>query len=171
MKQKTFLERIVPFQDKVFRFAKRLLISKEEAQDVSQEVWLRMWKQFPEMDTVKNWEAFAMTMTRNLCLDRLKAKSSSNLSLSQSPLDTDLRLTHERSLAQEIENNDMVRLLQRCIDMLPEQQRTVIQLRDIEQYEFDEIEKITAIKAATVRVLLSRARKNLRAQMMMYENN
>ena len=74
MTQSEFVIIVQPFKDKVFRLARRLLISVEEAEDVSQEILMRLWKNNENLHNYKNIEAFAMTMTKNYCLDQLKSK-------------------------------------------------------------------------------------------------
>jgi len=81
MKESDFLKVIKPFKDKVFRLAKRLLVSREEAEDATQEVIFKLWKNKEKISDYKNIEAFAMTMTKNYCYDRLKSKQASNLTL------------------------------------------------------------------------------------------
>jgi len=81
MQQSTFLQLVMPFKDKVFRLAKRLLISTDEAQDATQELYLKLWKQREKISEYRNIEAFAMTMTKNYCLDQLKSKRANNLTL------------------------------------------------------------------------------------------
>src|SRR5210317_1445973 len=81
MTQSEFLNIVMPFKDKVFRLAKRLLVSSEEAEDATQEVLLKLWKNKTKMVKYKNVEAFAMTMTKNYCFDRLKSKQANNLSI------------------------------------------------------------------------------------------
>merc|ERR1711916_76 len=72
---------VMPFKDKLYRMAKRLLVSKEEAEDATQEVLLKLWNKSDKMGNYKSVEAFAMTMTKNFCLDRLKSKQAGNLKL------------------------------------------------------------------------------------------
>lgn len=79
MKQQEFIALIHPFKDKLFRLAKRMLVSREEAEDATQEVLLKLWKS--DTTIYKNVEAMAITMTKNYCLDQLKAKRSKNISL------------------------------------------------------------------------------------------
>ncbi|MDO5105289.1 RNA polymerase sigma factor [Capnocytophaga sp.] len=161
MTHQVFLDCIRPFQDKVYRLAKRLLISKDEAEDASQEILLKLWQQQQKINEIQNLEAYAMTLTKNLCLDKLKSKSSDNLSLTHIKYETENYV----SLQKQVETNDMFEKVKNIINQLSEQQRMVMQLRDIEQYEFDEIEKITGIKEATIRVILSRARKTVREKL------
>ena len=89
MKQKEFLATVLPVKDKLYRLAKRLLVSQEEAEDAVQEVILKLWKGKNRMKDYKNSEAFAMTMTKNYCLDRLKSKQASNLKIVHSNYQND----------------------------------------------------------------------------------
>lgn len=165
MTQTEFLHTVLPFKDKVFRLAKRLLVSREEAEDATQEVLLKLWNNKSKMETYKNVEAFSMTMTKNFCLDKLKSKQAQNLKIVHSNYQD-----HNVALQKQLETNDSLSHVERLIEGLPEQQKMVIQLRDIEQYEFHEIEEMLGIKAATIRVALSRARKTIREQLIKAHN-
>ena len=81
MNESDFLKVVLPFKDKVFRLAKRLLVSKDEAEDATQELLFKLWKNKDKLSGYRNTEAFAMTMTKNYCYDRLKSKQASNLKL------------------------------------------------------------------------------------------
>ena len=81
MNQSDFLKVVLPFKDKVFRLAKRFLVSTEEAEDATQELLFKLWKNKDKLADYRNIEAFAMTMTKNYCYDRLKSKQASNLTL------------------------------------------------------------------------------------------
>jgi RNA polymerase sigma-70 factor (ECF subfamily) len=61
---------------------------------------------------------------------------------------------------------DSVNLVHDLIDQLPEQQRIIIQMRDVEQYEFEEIGKVLGLKPTAIRVALSRARKKIKEQLI-----
>ncbi len=165
MKQSEFLNTVMPFKDKVFRLAKRLLVSSEEAEDATQELFLKLWKNKEKLSSYKNIEAFAMTMTKNYCYDRLKSKQANNLSLVHS----NYKETGT-SLDRKTDLEDSVSIVHRLISKLPEQQRMIIQLRDVEQYEFKEIGKILDLQPTAVRVALSRARKIIREQLIKQHN-
>ena len=160
MNQAEFLNIIVPFKDKIFRLAKRLLISTEEAEDATQEVLLKLWKNKEQMENYKNVEAFSMTMTKNYCLDKLKSKHAQNLKIVHSNYKDE-----NVSLQKQIELNDSISWVGKIIENLPEQQRIVIQLRDIEQYDLDEIAQMLEMNNTAVRVTLSRARKTIREKL------
>lgn len=165
MRQSEFLKTVLPFKDKVFRLAKRLLVSTEEAEDATQELYFKLWNNKSKIKKYKSVEAFAMTMTKNYCLDRLKSKQASNLSLVHSNYKE-----KDTPLEKKIELQDSVNMVHSLIEDLPEKQKIIIQLRDIEQYEFDEIAKVLEIKPTAVRVALSRARKTIREQLIKQHN-
>ncbi|CAM1357454.1 MULTISPECIES: RNA polymerase sigma factor [Tenacibaculum] len=165
MNQSNFLKVVLPFKDKVFRLAKRLLVSTEEAEDATQELFLKLWRNKGKLSEYKNVEAFAMTMTKNYCFDRLKSKQAGNLTLVHSNYKE-----KETPLEKKVENNDTVNQVHRLIEKLPEQQKIIIQLRDIEEYDFDEICKVVDMKPTAVRVALSRARKTIRQELIKKHN-
>jgi RNA polymerase sigma-70 factor (ECF subfamily) len=160
MNQIEFLQVIAPFKDKVFRLAKRLLVSTEEAEDATQEVFVKLWNKNESLVAYSSIEAFAMTVTKNYCLDQLKTKRAGNLQIVHSNY-TDRQL----SLQQQLEDSDTLSWVEKMINDLPEQQRLIIQMRDVEQYEFAEISKILDMNETAIRVALSRARKTIREKM------
>lgn len=160
MTQANFVKIVMPFKDKVFRLAKRLLISTEEAEDATQEVLLKLWKNKGQIEDYKNVEAFSMTMTKNFCLDRLKSKQAQNLKIVHNNYQD-----NNASLQKQIEVTDSVNWMAKIIESLPEQQKIIVQLRDIEQYDFDDIAKVLEMNPTAIRVALSRARKTIRQKL------
>jgi RNA polymerase sigma-70 factor (ECF subfamily) len=165
MQQKEFIAIVSSFKDKIFRLAKRLLVSTEEAEDATQEVMLKLWIKNDTLIELRSIEAMAMAMTKNYCLDQLKSKRSSNLSLVHNNYSDS-----QASLQQKLEDVDSLTWVEKIINDLPDQQKLIIQLRDIEQYEFEDIAKIVEMSEATIRVTLSRARKTIREKMTKTHN-
>jgi len=165
MQQKEFITMVSPFKDKIFRLAKRLLISTEEAEDATQEVMVKLWTKNEMLSELRSMEAMAMTMTKNYCLDQLKSKRAGNLTLVHNNY-TD----SQASLQQKMEDVDSWSWVEKIINDLPEQQKLIIQMRDIEQYEFEDIAKTLGMSEATIRVALSRARKTIREIMTKTHN-
>ena len=161
MNQIAFIELINPFKNKVFRLAKRLLTSTEEAEDATQEVMVKLWNKKESLKNYNNVEALAMKMTKNYCLDQLKSKRADNLKIVHSNY-TD----REPQLDKKLEDSDSLEWVEKIINQLPEQQQILIQLREVEQYEFDEIAKIVNMNETAIRVALSRARKKIRESMI-----
>ncbi|MRX38261.1 sigma-70 family RNA polymerase sigma factor [Flavobacterium sp. LC2016-23] len=161
MNQIVFMELINPFRDKVFRLAKRLLTSTEEAEDATQEVIVKLWNKKENLEAYNSVEALAMTMTKNYCLDQLKSKRAGNLQIVHNNF-TD----RQPQLDKKLEDADSLEWVEKIISQLPEQLQILIQLRDVEQYEFDEIAKIVNMNETAIRVALSRARKKIRESML-----
>lgn len=166
MNQKEFLEKVLPFKDKVYRLAKRLLVSNDEAEDATQELYFKLWKNKAKIASYDNVEAYAMMMTKNYCLDQLKSKRASNLTLVHS----NYKDESNSKVDADLEFKDGANIIKRMMHDLPEKQRMIIQLRDIEHYEFHEIGKIMEMEPTAIRVALSRARKTLREKFIKKQN-
>lgn len=161
MNQNEFMQLVSPFKDKLFRVAKRLLVSTEEAEDATQEVLVKLWTKSESLSAYNSVEALAMTMTKNYCLDQLKSKRAGNLRIVHNNF-TD----REAPLQKKVEDTDTMNWVEKVINQLPEQQRLIVQMRDIEQYEFEEIAKMMEMNETAIRVALSRARKTIREFMI-----
>jgi RNA polymerase sigma-70 factor (ECF subfamily) len=136
------------------------LVSNEEAEDATQEILMKLWNNKERIEDYRNVEAFSMTMTKNFCLDRLKSKQAQNLKIVHSNYQD-----NSTSLQKQVEARDSVDWVAKIIEDLPEQQKMVLQLRDIEEYEFDEIAKVLDMNETAIRVSLSRARKTIREKL------
>ena len=156
-----FKKEVLPLQNKIFRFANRILKKENEAEDLTQDVFLKLWSMKDKLGEYRNVEALAMTMTRKLCFDRIKSKRWNNTSLNET--------YHQKSTTNDpykkAELSNSMEHIKNIIDDLPDKQRTVIQLRDVESYEFKEIAEITGMAMDSVRVNLSRARKKIKAEL------
>jgi len=163
MDSKTFKIEVVPMSGKLLRFAVRFLRDDEQARDVVQEVFLKLWSRRTELAGVDNIEAYAMRMTRNLCIDEIQK----NRSISLEQMKARNEWISDMKQADEVaEHKDSARLAKEIIDQLPEQQRAVIHLRDIEHYELNEIARVLDMQNSAVRANLSRARKKVRDEMI-----
>ena len=164
MNQESFLALVLPFKDKLFRLSNRYLNSNDSAEDAVQDILLKLWVNRDELGKYKNVEAYAMTMVKNRSLDMLKSKNASNLQLVHS------NFSDNNSLDKQIEEREEVNEVHNLINELPEKQRIIMQLRDIEQYSFEEIGKVLGIEQTAIRVNLSRARKTIRQKLMKFNN-
>ncbi len=160
MDKNEFTTIVMPLKDKLYRLAKRILVSTDEAEDAVQEVFLKLWKGKQDIESYKNPEAFAITMTKNYCLDRLKSKQASNLKIVHSNYQT------SENIEGRIEANNGVEMVFKIMETLPEQQKIILQLRDVEEFEFSEIAKMLDSNETAIRVALSRARKTVRDEMI-----
>lgn len=161
MNQQEFLDYIDPLKDRIYRLSLRYLISKDSAQDATQEVIIKLWKHRKRLKKYDSPEAFAITVTKNYCLDQLKLKSNNTL-----------RMVHtnftgrEQSLERQIEAKNELSLVSKIIAGLSEREQTLIQLREVEQMEYAEIAKIVEMNETAIRVALSRARKKIKERIL-----
>jgi RNA polymerase sigma factor (sigma-70 family) len=160
MNQNDFMLLVNPFKDKLFRVAKRLLVSTEEAEDATQEVLVKLWNKNETLSEYKSVEALAMTMTKNFCLDQLKSKRASTMKIVHNNF-TD----REASLQQKVEDSDTWNWVEKIISDLTDQQKLIVQMRDIEEMEFEEMSAVLDMNEQAIRTALSRARKIIREKM------
>ncbi len=161
MTRKEFETDILPLSRTLYRFAFRFLSSKEEAEDAVQEVFLKLWKMRDRLSEYNNIRAFTMTMTRNHCLDRLRKNKMEFIDDTR----TDDTRTSDMNIDDRIENMETFRVVMEIINNMPENYRSVIQLRDVDGYEYGEIAEKLKIDINNLRVILSRARKMVREKL------
>ncbi|MCU0352346.1 MAG: sigma-70 family RNA polymerase sigma factor [Cytophagales bacterium] len=152
-----FKTSVLPSKNKLFRFAKRFLDSPADAEDVVQDVFMRLWDIREQLDAYNSVEALAMKITKNMCLGRLRSKKNQFASIDDH---------EEASVAvlpdKSYEAWETRKVIEQVIEQLPATQRIVLQLRDVEEYELEEIAEIIQRDEAYVRVNLCRARKKMR---------
>lgn len=160
MNESQFLKHFKSLQPKMYRLAKRLLASDALAKDAVQEVMLKLWLKRNSMEKIRNTDAYAMTMVKNYAYDLLKSKQNSHLELVQERVSDAAENAHE-----QLEKKQSLALLEKVLSEMSLKDKTLIQLREIEQFEFDQIAEIMEMTPVNVRVSLSRARKKLHEHM------
>ena len=166
MTTEEFKTELLPKKNKLFRLAFFLLKNREEAEDTIQEIYLKLWDMRNNLAKYNNIEAVMMTMTRNKCLDKLKAKREKYGSLNEEINNVPSISPMEQSIQK-----DMVARVKELMQLLPEQQKTILHLRDVEGYEYKEIKEITGFELNYIRVNLSRARKSIKESLLKLEEN
>jgi RNA polymerase sigma-70 factor (ECF subfamily) len=158
MDAKEFKQRYYPFHPKLYRVAYALLHHAEDAEDILQETYCKLWLKRDELTGIRQPEAFCVTLVKNLCMDFLRASGDrKNSEPGETPV-----IPFEVTPESELESREQVEHIESLINRLPEKQRIVIQMRGLGDCSLEEIEAATGESAANVRVLLSRARKTLR---------
>lgn len=163
---------ILPLKDTMYRLALRITLNSQEAEDVVQDVIIKVWKQSQNEsfdDTIDNLQAYLLRLTRNLAIDRQRLKANQAESLDamveagQQHVVTSLMTENtERSLA----TTERLTLVRRIMDTLPEKQRTAMQLRDFEGKTYKEIAAIMEITEEQVKVSIFRARQAVKAKIL-----
>lgn len=155
-----FKRQFLPCHRKLFGVAFQLMGNTQDAEDMVQEAYLKLWNKRDQLANVLNAEAYCVTLIKNLCYDALRSTQLDE----DDRVPEELNLSAEENIAREMEQRDEVNQVQMLIGRLPQQQRKVIVLRDMNGCSFEEIEQTTGLNAINIRVLLSRARKKIREQ-------
>ncbi len=156
-----FNETMIPLSGRLYRFAWRYLEDKEESKDAVQEVFVKLWNMRDQIRDLNSVEAFAMRVTRNHCLDLIKRNRTVSLDGYAAYYDA---VAEEDDPSAILQRNESVRHLQDIIRRLPEPQRSVILLKDVEGFEPGEICDQLHINDGNFRVILSRARRKVREE-------
>jgi len=171
-----FDELFQEFQSHVFRFACHLAESQSEAEELFQDTWLRAVQGFPEDFDRQRFKAWLFTVAANIHRDNLRKKRIRRMFL----LEKTRRTTHDRgfqaymlggrssSLTRESEDADFRRSLEAAVDRLPERQRRVFVLKEIEGFTHTEIGDIYNLPVGTVKSLVHRALRRLRQDLSDY---
>jgi RNA polymerase sigma-70 factor (family 1) len=160
MRSSEFKMRVMPYSDRIYRMAYRFMGNREEAEDIVQEVYLKLWGLRKELDKYDSIEAFSIRITRNLCLDYLrKRKTNQNAMNSERNKWEDY---HSETPEHSLEKKEEKEVVLSLIEGLPEPQRSLVHLRHIEEKEYDEIASMVNMNVNAIRVSISRARKQMR---------
>lgn len=150
----SFRSDILPMKDKLYRLALRITLSQQDAEDVVQEVLIKLWKQREQWEKIENLEAWALTITRNIALNT----AQHNATHATETIDFEPPAASYDTL-QEQERIEIVRNL---MNSLPEKQRSCMQLRDFEGKTYKEISSIMNITEEQVKVNIFRARQYIK---------
>ena len=144
-------------KDKLYRYALRFVKDGDAAEDVVQDVMYKLWQKRQEADEIENLEAWLMVLTRNRSLDILRKVKDNQVNIDQAYTVSDNAPIADK----QMENADLMSQLKNCLDQLPEKQRTIFHLREIEQMTYEEICQMTGFNLDDVKVSLFRARKHI----------
>ena len=166
MKKLSFRDDVLPLKDKIFRLALRITLSRAEAEDIVQDVLIKVWNRRDDLAEVDSIEAYSLTVCRNLSLDRLQRKENDNVNLDDAPP------TEADDAPPDLQmiRNERIDNIKRLIERLPIPQRAAMQLRDMEGKTYKKISAITGQTEEQVKVNIFRARQYIRKQIEKIEN-
>lgn len=161
MQQDQFNHKILIHKDQMYRLALRILKDDEDAKDIVQDSLLKLWNRRKVLENISSIKSFSLTIVRNACIDFIRKKKPETHK-EQQILEKSDHLNPEKQL----EVSDQLKRVKQIINQLSDPQRELIQLRDIEGLEYEEINEITGLTVNNIRVIISRARKEIRQQML-----
>ncbi len=160
MTREQFNKDILPLREKLYRYALSITLDTTQAEDVLQDVFIKLWTKRNQLDQVKNQEAWCIRMVRNQSLDRIRQRKRQPLELEKVQYATSHFATND-----SLEHEDLLRQIRLVLEKLPEQQREIFRLRELMGYSNAEIEEILQLNHNQVKVSLFRARQIIRKKM------
>ncbi len=167
-----FAEIVNDYQKKIFNTTFRMLGDREDALDLAQEAFLKIYKNIKSFKGKSSLSTWIFKITTNLCRDELRKRQRD---LTTGSLSEKIE-TNEGEIKKEIKdfsfnpekislNNELKKQIQKIIDNLPMDQKEVIVLRDLEGFSYKEIAQITDVSLGTVKSRISRARRKLKEEL------
>ncbi len=148
---------VTEYQDQAWTLARYILKDASEAEDATQEAFVKLWnnRNAIDKDRIKPW---LMRVTRNHCLDRLRRRRPEQEFV-------EYQAVEEHGPMKDAERGELGGFLKGAIAALKEPYRTLVVLRDIQQHSYEEVAGVTELSLSQVKVYLHRARKQLREQL------
>lgn len=156
MTRREFTERYLPLNETLYKVAYYIMESREEAEDVVQDMYVRLWNSLDSLDMVGNPKAYCVTVIRNMCLDRLRRADRYRMT------ELDDSISEDACESGPTEEREKVERVMQAMEGLSKSERTVFEMRFLQDMSYEDIEKTTGMKNLTLRVLISRARKKIR---------
>jgi RNA polymerase sigma-70 factor (ECF subfamily) len=150
-------------QDRVFNYAFYTLGSREEAEDVTQDVLVRLWQHWPSLDQ-ENVTGWVIRVARNSCLDRLRQRQTRTTLLRQHWESQPEKAVEPEDDCGE-ENTILRGQIEAALRDLDEPYRSIVILREIDEMSYEQIAASLAMPLNTIKVYLHRARRMLRERL------
>lgn len=160
MNQTEFRNKVFSLSEQLFPMVSRILGNNASAEDAIQDIMMKLWAKRKQIEQHPNITGFVVLTARNYCIDLLRKK---RVEISDYPFQ--LELLKSENSQEQLEWKELNSIIKKILKGLPEQQRNILIMRDLDGYDLNEIAAVTQLKIEHVRVLLSRARKQVRIKL------
>lgn len=162
--ESAFEELVKRYQKKVYNTTYRMMGNREDANDLAQEAFLRVYRKLDRFKGNSSFSTWLFTVTTNLCRDEMRKRQrrlqTTSLSEKERNIPDEMMSPEDLSLQRELRDK-----LQQVIDKLPNKHREVIILREFQGLSYDEIAEVTGVSMGTVKSRLSRARRSIKQEL------
>jgi RNA polymerase sigma-70 factor (ECF subfamily) len=166
MTPESFKEKYFSLHKKLYRIACVILENEEDAEDIVQDTYCKLWDKRKQLISVENPETYSITIVKNLCMDFINRHKFVRIDDIK-----EIDIQRNKEIFEETVNNkETLEQIRHILKILPEKQRRVLKLSCFAEYSNEEIEKITGESAANVRVLLTRARNTIKDKLKIKTN-
>ena len=159
MTEREYNECVSNYADNVYRFILKNLRHEEDARDVVQTAFEKMWRNREEIDAAK-CKSYLFTVAYHQIIDHIRKVKRIQL---KEEFDEETRVQNRAS-------NNLKKVLETALARLSETQRSLVLLKDYEGYSYEEIGQITGLNSSQVKVYLHRARIQLKEYLVKLEN-
>lgn len=159
MTEKEYNECVDLYADNVYRFIVKNLRFEEDAKDIVQSAFEKLWKHRDSVENSKS-KSFLFTVAYNQMIDHIRKVKRINL---REEFNEDLKVGYQN-------HSNVKKTLMEALNRLNETQRSLVMLKDYEGYNYEEIGEITGLNPSQVKVYLHRARLTLRDYLVSPEN-
>ena len=156
MSQNKLKAPLLPVIDKLFRLALSITGSKEDAEDVVQDILLQLLRK-DKQEKIENLEAYCFRSTRNRALDVIALHDNR-----VEELPDDFDFPAQENIAQKLEAQEQIEIIEKWLTKLPEKQQTIFRLREVEELSYKEIALILNITEEQVKINIFRLRQKLK---------
>lgn len=164
MTASAFKMKFLPLSRRMYWTAWQFTGNTQEAEDLVQEAFLKLWQKRELIDDIKNTEAYCTTLIKNLYLNQIRRRQ---IPITDEPSDELTAVNEDESdIEEKLEKKEESTQVKWLIEQLPEQQRKIITLHDMEELSNEEIQQQTGLQPTNIRVILSRARKTIRDKLI-----
>ena len=169
-----FEELVKKYEGKVYSITSRMLAFSEDSKDAAQEAFLKAYRSLKGFRGDAKFSTWLYRITNNVCLDFLRRRDRRELSLDYETSDGDgetqtLDIPSDINVESEVEEGEFRGLVQKAINNLPAQHRTMIVMRDVQELSYTEISTLLGLPEGTVKSRINRARRNLREVFMKFK--
>jgi RNA polymerase sigma-70 factor (ECF subfamily) len=150
---------------KVFNIAYKFVGRHDQAEDLTQDVFLKLYRSLNTFDRRANFQTWLVSVSRNLCIDHYRSVRKEREVVNRDVDPADLTPpAPERSAQAELEQRDRVQLLRKALDKLPPSLRTAVMMRDIQEMSYHDIAERLELPEGTVKSRINRGRTELARQ-------
>ena len=153
------------YRRKVFNVAYKFVGRHEEAEDLTQDIFLKIFKSLGTFDRRANFQTWLISVSRNLCIDHYRSVRQERQAIDRAVDPNELSpVTPEPGPVAALEQQDRVALLREALAALPESLRTAVLMRDIQELSYQEIAGRLQLPEGTVKSRINRGRTELARQ-------
>ncbi len=152
MTPEEFIDLYLQLEEGLYRVAFRLLDSQAEAEDAVQDLFIKIWSRIDSLERVSYPQAWCLTLMRNHCIDRLRAKAG------QQTVPVEENLPAE----EELERSARIKRAWEAVLALPPKSRELLRLRLVEDLSYEEISRQTGLSQNALRVAFHRLKNHLK---------